>query len=196
MMTGRFATRQDLSLRRMGYRMLKAARLNSDTFRELRDDPSTTAQSMSLAGIIGLCYGAGLGVFGYFNGDFSALGTFVITLTGLLAGVSIAFLWSWTTFLIVTRLFRKNITYSQLARPFLFAWSPGLLFILMVTPSPLISEISRAVGTVWIVVANVFAVKNAVGISIQQSMLTFIASIVSLIFLGALVLALIQFLVA
>ena len=196
MMTGRFATRQDLSLRRMGYRMLRAARLDGATFRELRDDPSTTAQSMFLAGIVGLCYGAGLGLFGYFNGDFSALGTFVVTLTGLVAGISIAFLWSWTTFLIVTRLFRRKIAYSQLARPFLFAWSPGLLFIFMVTPNPVISEISRAVGTVWIVVANVFAVKNAVGISIQQSMLTFIASIVSLIFFGALVLALIEFLLA
>ena len=195
-MTGRFATRQDLSLRRMGSRMLKAACLNGDTFRELRDDPSTTVQSVSLVAIIGLCYGAGLGLFGYFNGDFSALGTSVVILTGLLVGISIAFVWSGVTFLMMTSFFRRKIVYSQLARPFFFSWSPGLLFICMLTPSPVVSDIARALGTIWIVVANVFAVKIAVGVSTQQSMLTFIISIVFLIFLGALVLAVIQFLFA
>ncbi len=195
-MTGRFATRQDFSLRRMGSRMLQAARLNGDTFRELRDDPSTTVQSVSLVAIIGLCYGAGLGLFGYFNGDFSVLWTPVVILTVLLASISIAIVWSGITFLIMTRLFRRKIAYLQLARPFFFSWSPGLLFLFTLTPNPVVSDITRAVGSVWIVVANVFAVKNAVGVSTQQSMLTFIISIVFLIFLGALVLAVIQFLSA
>jgi len=41
----------------------------------------------------------------------------------------------------------------------------------------------------------VFAVKNTVGISTQQSMLTFITSAVSIIFLGTIILSLIQFLI-
>jgi len=174
--------------------MLKAARLNGDTFRELRDDPSTTVQSVSVVAMIGLCYGAGLGLFGYFSGGFSVLGTFTVALTGLFAGISIAFAWSGITFLIMTRLFRRKIAYSQLARPFFFSWSPGLLFIFMLIPSPVVSDIARALGTLWTVVANVFAVKNAVAVSAQQSMLTFIISIVLLTFLGELVLPVIQFL--
>src|SRR5713101_1560483 len=128
-MTG-FATRQDFSLRRMGSRMLQAARFNGDTFRELRDDPSTTVQSVSLVAIIGLCYGAGPGLFGYFNGDFSALWTSVVViLTVLLASISIAIVWSGIT------------------------WSPGPLFLFTLTPNPVVSDITRAVGSVWIVVA-------------------------------------------
>src|SRR5437667_11101751 len=59
-------SKQDFNLRRMGSRMLKAARFNGDTFRELRDDPTGTAQSISLVAIVGLCYVAGLGIFGLF----------------------------------------------------------------------------------------------------------------------------------
>ena len=187
MMTWPFATRQDLNLKRMLSRMLKAARLDGDTFRELRDDASTTVQSVSLVAIIGLCYGGGLGFFGFFVAGISLLDTFTIILIGLFSAVIIAFVWSGTTFLIVTKLFRRTIGYWGLARPFFFSWAPGLLFILMSSPIPIISEIIRAVGTAWIGVASVFAVKHAAGFSVQQSMLTFIVSVLVLIFIQSLV---------
>jgi hypothetical protein len=96
-MTWPFATRQDLNLRRMISRMLKAARFNGDTFRELRDDSSATVQSVSLVAIIGLCYGAGLGFFGFFVTGISLLDAFTIVLIGLFSAVIIAFVWSGTT---------------------------------------------------------------------------------------------------
>ena len=187
MMTWPFATRQDLNLKRMVSRMFKAARLDGDTFRELRDDASTTVQSVSLVAIIGLCYGAGLGFFGFFVAGISVLDIFTIILIGLLSAVIIAFVWSGTTFLIVTRLFRRTIDYWGLARPFFFSWAPGLLFILMSSPIPIISEIIGAAGTAWIGVASVFAVKNAAGFSTQQSMLTFIIGVLVLIFIRSLI---------
>jgi hypothetical protein len=182
-MTWPFATRQDLNLRRMISRMLKAARFNGDTFRELRDDSSATVQSVSLVAIIGLCYGAGLGFFGFFVTGISLLDAFTIVLIGLFSAVIIAFVWSGTTFLIVTKLFRRTIGYWGLTRPFFFSWTPGLLFILMSSPIPVISEIIRVAGTAWIGVASVFAVKHAAGFSAQQSMLTFIIGVLVLIFI-------------
>jgi len=175
--------------------MLKAARLNGESFRELRDDPSATAQSVSIIAIIGLCYGAGLGLFGFFIAGIFVLETLTITMISLLATIFIALVWSGTTLLIVTKLFGRRIGYWGLARPFFFSWSPGLLFILMSTPIPIVFEIVRATSAAWIGIASVFAVKNVVGISTQQSMLTFIASTVSLIFIGTIVLSLIQFLI-
>jgi hypothetical protein len=175
--------------------MVKAARFNGETFRELRDDPSSTAQSVSLIAIVGLCYGAGLGIFGFFVAGISMLEILTITLIGLTAAIVIALVWSATSLLIVRKLFRRGIGYSGFARPFFFSWTPGLLFILMSVPIPIVYEIARATGTVWIGIASVFAVKKAAGISTQQSMLTFITSTVSLIFVGALILSLIQFLI-
>jgi hypothetical protein len=183
MMTWPFAIRQDLNLKRMISRMLKAARLDGDTFRELRDDASTTVQSISLVAIIGLCYGAGLGFFGFFVAGISILEIFTIILIGLFSAVIIAFVWSGITFLIVTKLFRRTIGYWGLARPFFFSWAPGLLFLLMSSPIPVVSEIIRAAGTAWIGVASVFAVKHAAGFNAQQSMLTFIIGALVLIFI-------------
>jgi len=164
MMSWPLATGQDLDIRRMLSRMLKAARLDGDTFRELRDDPSATAQSVSIIAIIGLCYGASLG-FGFFVVGISLLDAFIITMIGLFSAIIIALVWSGMTFLIVTKLFRRTIGYWGLARPFFFSWTPGLLFILMFSPASILSEIIRAGGTAWIGVASVSAVKHAVGFS-------------------------------
>ena len=167
--------------------MLKAARLDGETFRELRDDASATVQSVSIVAIIGLCYGAGLGLFGFFIAGISLLDILTITLTGLLAAIVIALVWSGTTFLIVTKLFRRAIGYWALARPFFFSWAPGLLFILTSSPIPIISGSIGAAGTAWIALASVFAVKHAAEFSLQQSMLTFIIGVLVLIFIRSLV---------
>jgi hypothetical protein len=187
MMTWPFATRQDINPEKMVSRMLKAARLDGDTFRELRDDPRATAQSIFLIATVSLCYGAGLSFFGFFVAGISAIEILTFTLTDLLVGIGIALVWSGITFLIVTKLFRRTIGYWGLARPFFFSWAPGVLFILMSSPIPIISEIIRTAGTAWIGVASVFAVKHAAGFSLQQSMLTFMISALVLIFIQSLV---------
>jgi hypothetical protein len=186
-MTRLFATKQDLNLKKMGVRMLRAARLDGETFRELRDDPSATAQSISLVAIIGLCYSAGLGFFRFFVDGISFPNVLIITLSVLLSAFIIATVWSGITFLIVTKLFRGSTSYWGLARPFFFSWAPGLLFILMSIPFPAVSELVRATGAAWIVIANVFAVKYAAAFSVQQSMLTFIISVLILVLVESLV---------
>jgi len=174
-MTGLFATTQDFNFKKMGSRMLRAARLDGETFRQLRDDPSATAQSLLVVAIIGLCYGAG---FGFFLAGASLLDVLTITLIGLFSALVIAFVWSGTTFLIVTKLFRRKIGYWGLSRPFFFSWAPGLLFVLMSGPITILFEVIRAVGVAWIGISSVFAVKHAVGFSTQQSMLTFIICVI------------------
>lgn len=185
-MTRLFATKQDPNLKKMGVRMLRAARLDGETFRELRDDPSATAQSISLVAIIGLCYSAGLGFFRFFVDGISFPNVLIITLSVLLSAFIIAAVWSGITFLIVTKLFRGSTSYWGLARPFFFSWAPGLLFILMSIPFPAVSELVRAAVAAWIVIANVFAVKYAAGFSVQQSMLTFIIGVLVLVLVESL----------
>lgn len=158
--------------------MLRAARLDGETYRELRDDPSANAQSILLVTIIGLCYGAG---FGFFLAGTSLVDVLKITLISLFSAILIAFVWLDTTFIIVTKLFRRTIDYWGLSRPFFFSWAPGILFLLMASPDPILFEIVRAVGAAWIGIANVFAIKHAAGFSVQQSMLTFIMCILILV---------------
>jgi hypothetical protein len=171
------STNQDLNINRMGSRMLRAARLNGDTFRELRDDPKATVQSLLLVAIIGLCYGAGLGSFDFLLSGTSPLSVLSLAVLGFFSSLVLALVWSGITFLIVNKIFRRTIDYWALSRPFFFSWAPGVLFILMSAPVPILFEIVRAVGAAWIAIASVFAVKHATGVSIQQSMLTFIVCI-------------------
>src|SRR5215472_11947022 len=131
----------------MAVRMERAARLKRDTFEQLRDDPSATAQALLVIPIVGTCYGAGFGLFGYLVAGFTALETVLVTLVGLLGSLIIAFIWSGTTFLVVTKIFHQPISYASLARPFFFAWSPGIVFVLTLTPILVLSDLARVVGT-------------------------------------------------
>lgn len=180
-MNGPFGVKQDLNPKKMIARIVGAARLSGKTFNELRDDPTTTIQSISLVPAIGLCYGGGLGLFGYLVAGFSLAETLLITLVGVLAAGVIGFLWSGITFMIVTKLFHRTIGYWGLARPLFFAWAPGLLFIFLSSPDPAVSELFRIVTSAWVAIASIFAVKHAVGFSVQQGMMTFIIAILILV---------------
>jgi hypothetical protein len=181
-MTGLFAAKQNQSLKRMMAHMLGAAKFNADTFKQLREDPTTTLQSIILVPITGLCYGIGLGLYGFFIVSFSASETVLVILLSLISAGIIAIIWSLTTFLIVTKLFNRSISYPSLTRPFLFSWSPGLLFVLLSSPNSFVSEGIRILATAWVGVASIFAVRYAGGLTLQQSMITFIMSILILVF--------------
>ena len=181
-MTGLFAAKQDLNIKRMVTNMIGAARFNAGTLKQLRDDPTKTLQSILLVPLTGLCYGLGLGLNGAIVAGLSANETVLVIVLGLISAGIIAILWSLTNFLIVTKLFNRTIGYSDLTRPFLFSWTPGTLFILLLSPNPFVSEGFRILATAWVGVASIFAVRRAGGMTLQQSMITFIMSILTLVF--------------
>ena len=181
-MTGLFAAKQDLNIRKMISRMLGAAKFSDATFKELRDDPSATLQSLVLAPITGLCYGVGLSAFLFQAIGVSLNEAMLIVLLGLVSACIIALAWSATTYALVTRLFRRTIRYPNLARPFLFSWAPGPLLVLLAIPNPFASEAFRVVAIAWVAVASIFAVRYSSDLTVQQSMITFILSVLILVF--------------
>lgn len=181
-MTGLFAAKQDFNIRKMIGRMLGAAKFSSTTFKELRDDSSATFQSIILAPITGLCYGVGLSLFIFQAIGLSLNEAILVVVLGLVSACIIALTWSATTYAVVTRIFRRTISYPNLARPFLFSWTPGLLFILLAIPNPSVSDAFRAVATAWVAVSSIFAVRYSSDLTVQQSMITFILSVLILVF--------------
>jgi Yip1 domain len=181
-----------LGLRQMGGRMLKAARFDAKTFMDLRDDEGATAQSLFLIGLVALCYGAGLGLYGYLTGGLTLTDLASFSGFGVIIGSAVALVWTGISFFIVTRLYHRTIDYWGLARPFFFSWSPGLVFVLISAPVLWVSEIFRAIGIIWIAVGSVSAVKHAVGITSQQSMLAFMTSVLSLVLIGTFAISIIQ----
>ncbi len=168
--------------RTMLHRMWKVARLDRDSAEALKSDSKATPQAVAIVILAGLSYGLG---FSLFLRTTLNIVLFFIT-AGILLGLLTGFLWLSLTFVIGTRLFRGVTNYWSLARPFFFAWSPGLLFVLMSVPTPLIPEIARAIASTWIIISSVFAVKHSMGLETLQSLLIFI--LVFLVFVGIVIL--------
>ncbi len=151
-------------------RMAKSASLNRDTFLSLKEEPTATSQALIVLALVGASFGVG---FAASIGS-SPLGVLLGAIFGSIIGVALGFVWLSLTFLIGTRVFKGTVDYWSLARPLFFATSPGLVFLLMSIPVTPVPDIARAVGVVWIAISTVIAVKTALGIDTQRSLLIFI----------------------
>lgn len=162
--------------------MWRVARLDRNTIEDLKSDSRATPQAIAIVILVGLSYGLGSGL-----SVGATLDVLLFALvSGILLGLLTGFLWLSLTFVLGTKLFRGVANYWGLARPFFFAWSPGLLFVLMSVPTPLIQGLARAAATAWTIISSVFAVKHGMGLETQQSLTIFI--LVFLVFAAILIL--------
>lgn len=150
--------------------MVKSARLNRNTFLSLKEEPGATSQALFVLALSGASFGIGFTA----SIGFNLLGILVGAILGMLASLVLGFLWLSLTFVIGTKVFRGTSGYWSLARPLFFATSPGLVFLIMSIPVPVVSEIARAIGVAWIAIATVISVKTALGLDNQRSLLIFI----------------------
>jgi Yip1-like protein len=157
-------------LRTMLDRMVKSTKLNRDTFLSLKEDPTATGQAVVVLALAGASFGVG---FAASIGS-SALGVLLGAIFGAIIGIALGFLWLSLTFLVGTRVFKGTSDYWSLARPVFFATSPGLVFLLMSIPVSVVVDIARVIGVVWIAISTVIAVKTALGLDNQRSLLIFI----------------------
>lgn len=159
--------------------MARSARIDGAVFRSLREDRGATVQSIIVLALAGFSLGLG---FTASNGV-SLYGVLLGGLVGIGFGLLVGFVWLSLTYLVVTRLFNGASTFWSLGRPLFFASSPALIFLLMLIPGLPIANIIWDAGIAWVALANVFAIKNAMGFDNQRSFITFI--IVALVLLVA-----------
>jgi Yip1-like protein len=151
-------------------RMVQSARLNSTAFLSLKEDPTATGQALIVIALAGASFGVG---FAASIGS-STLGVLLGAIFGVIIGITLGFVWLSLTFLIGTRVFRGTANYWSLARPVFFATSPGLVFLLMSIPVTPVPDVARAIGVAWVAISTVIAVKTALGLDTQRSLLIFI----------------------
>ena len=133
-------------------RMIRASRLDIHIFEEVEADTSATRQALSVVALVALATGiASVGTTG-------PIGLFVGV---VLAIVGWAF-WAWIVHLIGTKIMPTTSTHAdwgQLARTLGFAQSPGIFRVLGLVP--VIGNIIFAVASIWMLVAMVIAVRQA-----------------------------------
>ena len=148
--------------------MVKSARLNRDTFLELKEDSTATVQALTVLALAGASFGFGFAAaIGY-----NTIGILLGAVFGAVVSIALGIVWVSLTFLIGRSLFGGRSNYWSLARP-VFSTSPGLIFLIMSIPVSPIPDVARAIGVAWIAISTVIAVKSAMGLDTQRSLVIY-----------------------
>jgi hypothetical protein len=140
-------------------RMIGAARLDVDTYDEVEADQSATGQAalvvviVAIASAIGSLGEGGIGI-----------------VTGLLSAIVGWLLWAGITYVIGDKVFGGTATWGELLRTLGFAQAPGVLLVLGIIP--LLGGLVQAVVGIWMLVAGIIAIRQALDFSTGRAILT------------------------
>ncbi len=145
--------------RSMVDRMMGAARLDVATYEEVEADRTATGQAAAVVAIVAVASAIGAS-----NGGIGAI----------IAGIVSAFvgwlLWSGITYLVGTRVFAGTADWGELLRTIGFAQSPGVLYVLGIIP--FFGGFIRFAVAIWILVAVIVAIRQALDFSTGNAVLT------------------------
>lgn len=140
-------------------RMKGAAMLDVDTYEEVEADTTATAQA---AGVVLLVAVA------------QAIGSIEAGVMAAVAGMVMAFvgwlIWAAVTYVVGDKMLGGTATWGELLRTLGFAQAPGVLYVLMIIPV-LGWILGLGVG-IWILVAGIIAIRQALDFSTGKAILT------------------------
>jgi hypothetical protein len=135
-------------------RMLGAARLEAATYEDVERDRTATTQALIVVVLTSLAAGLGFGA--------GLRGVLINTV----AAIVLWAIWAALVFWIGTRLLPETHTradWGEVARTVGFAQSPGVLRVLGAIP--ILGDFIRAIADVWVLIATVVAVRQALDYS-------------------------------
>ena len=166
-------------------RMMGAAMLNVATYEEVEADRTATGQAAIVVAIVAVA---------------TAIGAIGEGSSGIIGGLISAFLgwliWSAITYFVGTKLFGGTADMGEMLRTIGFAQTPGILNILVIIP--ILGGLVRFVVFLWILVAAVIAIRQALDFDTGKAVLTAVVGaiayfaimmVVGLVFGGAALLA-------
>jgi hypothetical protein len=138
--------------------MRGAAMLDVATYEEVENDLNATGQ----AAIVVVLAAVSAGIGSFFHGGHGIIGAVVSSLLGWAS-------WAAITHFIGTRFFGGTSTWGELLRTLGFAQSPGVLMFLAIIPG--LGVIVSLVIGVWMLVAGVIAIRQALDIETGKAVL-------------------------
>jgi hypothetical protein len=146
-------------------RMRAAAMLDIATYEEVEADTTATAQAGFVVTIAAIC--AAIGAIGH--EEFRPLGTLASTLLGWLV-------WSGVTYLIGDKMFGGTASWGELLRTLGFAKTPYVFLVFGIIP--VFGYLVWAAVAVWVLIAGVIAIRQALDFSTQKAVLTALVAFV------------------
>ncbi len=150
-------------------RMIAAAALDVTVYEEVEADNSATGQAALVVVLAAIA-----AAIGSLNGN--AIGALI----GALIGWAV---WAGVTYFIGTTLFKGTATWGELLRTLGFAQSPGLLYVVGIIP--LLGGLAKLIIGIWVLVAGIIAIRQALDISTGKAVVVAILGWVLLMLLMA-----------
>jgi len=145
-------------------RMVRAAKLEVNLYEEVERDTGANGQAFAVVLLVSVASGIGWAIAGAIAGEgIWVLGGFLI---GIVTSVIGWLVWAAITYWIGTTIFKvpeTSATYGELLRTLGFAQSPGVLRLLVFIP--FLGALIAFVVWVWVLVAGVIAVRQALDFS-------------------------------
>ena len=141
-------------------RMVRAAMLDVNLYEEVEADTRATGQALIVVLIYSICAGIGSALVDL--SKISAGHFFWGLFVGLLTALIFWLIWSLITYFVGTTIFRgpeTSATYGELLRTIGFSATPGILMIFAFVP--FIGWLISLVAWVWMLIAMVIAVRQA-----------------------------------
>ena len=155
-------------------RMIGAAMLNVATYEEVEADRTATTQAAIVVGIVAIA---------------TAIGAIGEGTAGIIAGLISAFVgwlvWSAITYFVGTSLFGGTADLGEMLRTIGFAQAPGVLNILGIIP--ILGGLVRFAVFIWILVAAIVAIRQALDFSTGKAVATALVGAVAYFVIMALV---------
>jgi len=134
-------------------RVFRAAKLDTDLYKEVENDKAALGQALGVVILSGLA--AGIGTIGLVGGYGELIGRAFTAVIGW-------FIWAFLTYWIGTRLLPEPQTQAdlgQLLRTIGFSSSPGMIRVLGVLPG--LTGFVNFVADIWMLIAMIIAVRQA-----------------------------------
>src|SRR5829696_6621233 len=140
-------------------RMKGAAMLDVATYEEVEADTTATGQAAVVVGIVAVCSAIG------------AIGRGGPGIIGALIGAFVIWLiWAGVTYLIGDKLLGGTATWGELLRTLGFAQSPAVLSVFGIIP--VVGGVIQFVVMIWVLVAGIIAIRQALDFSTGKAVLT------------------------
>lgn len=137
-------------------RMIAAASLDVSVYEEVEADSSATRQAALVVVLAAIASAIG-----------STNGNAIGGLIGALVGWAV---WAAVTFFIGATIFKGTASWGELLRTLGFAQSPGLLYV--VGFIPVLGAVAKLVIGIWVLIAGIIAIRQALDISTGKAVLT------------------------
>jgi len=143
----------------LGERMKGAAMLDVATYEAVEADTSATGQAAIVVAIVAVAQAIGASGSGADG-----------MIMGVLGAVVGWLVWSAITYVVGDKFFGGTATWGELLRTIGFAQAPGVLYVLGIVP--LLGGMVRFAVGIWILIAGIIAIRQALDFSTGKAILT------------------------